>query len=129
MTDPISDFLTRIRNAARVRHKKVDIPASGLKKNMAQILFEEKYINGYSILQEGPQETIRIYLKYQNDKSVISGLRRISTPGLRRYVSGKSIPRTLNGLGITIISTPKGVMTDHKARRENVGGEILCSIW
>lgn len=129
MTDPIADYLTRIRNAARVRHKKVDIPASWLKKSITQILFEEKYIHGYSIVKEGVQEVIRIYLKYSGSKSVITGLRRISTPGLRRYESKDNIPRTLNGLGLTIVSTPKGVMTDQKARQEKVGGEIICSIW
>ncbi len=129
MTDTIADYLTRIRNAAKVRHKKVDIPASFMKKNITQILYEEKYINGYSIIQDGPQDTIRIYLKYNDNKSVITGLRRISTPGLRRYEPTEKIPKTLNGLGITIVSTPKGVMTDDRARREHVGGEILCSIW
>ncbi len=129
MTDPIADYLTRIRNAVGVRHKKVDIPASGLKKSITQLLYEEQYILGYSILQEGPQGTIRIYLKYRENKSVISGLRRISTPGLRRYSSAEKLPRTLNGLGITIVSTPEGVMTDHAARKRNLGGEVLCSIW
>lgn len=129
MTDPIADYLTRIRNAVGVRHKKVDIPASGLKKSITQLLYEEQYILGYSILQEGPQGTIRIYLKYRESRSVISGLKRISTPGLRRYSPAEKLPRTLNGLGITIISTPEGVMTDHTARKRNLGGEVLCSIW
>lgn len=129
MTDPIADLLTHIRNAARVRHKKVDIPASNLKKRITQILYEEKYIHGYSVLDDIPQGTIRIYLKYYENKSVITGIKRISTPGLRYYEPSKNLPRTLNGLGITILSTSKGVMTDHQARKENVGGEILCSVW
>jgi len=130
MTDPIADFLTRIRNAMRAGHKQVQIPASNMKKGLAHILYEQKYINGYSILDNPPQGAIRIYLKYDSEgKSVISGMQRYSTPGLRKYSGSKGIPRTLNGLGITIMSTPKGLMTDANARKENIGGEILCRIW
>lgn len=129
MTDPIADFLTRIRNAIRVRQKKVDVPASKMKKSLAQILYDEHYISGYSVMSDSPQGTIRIYLKYQNGESVIQKMERISTPGLRKYAKSGAIPRTLNGLGITVISTPRGVMTDHQARKENIGGEVLCRIW
>ena len=129
MTDPIADYLTRIRNAAKVRHKKVDIPASNLKKSLTRILYDEQYIHGFSILTDTPQGTIRVYLKYKDNKSVITGMKRISTPGLRRYEASVKLPRTLNGLGLTIISTSKGLMTDHQARKENLGGEIVCSIW
>ncbi len=129
MTDPIADFLTRIRNAIRARHKQVEIPASKLKISLAQILYDQKYISGYSVLQDGPQGTIRIYLKYIDGTSSISGLERYSTPGLRRYAGANELPRTLNGLGITIISTPRGVMTDHDAKTHNVGGEVLCKVW
>jgi small subunit ribosomal protein S8 len=129
MTDPIADFLTRIRNAVRAQHKQVDIPASNLKKSLAHILYEQKYINGYSVLADNPQGTIRVYLKYKDGLSVISGLERISRPGLRQYAGTQDIPRTLNGLGLTIVSTPKGVMTDAQARKMHVGGEVLCRIW
>lgn len=130
MTDPIADFLTRIRNAMRARHKKVDIPASNLKKELARILFEQKFVHGYSYLEDSPQGTIRIYLKYDPaGRSVITGLERVSTPGLRKYAGVSDLPRTLGGLGLTIVSTPKGVMTDAQARQHQVGGEVLCRIW
>jgi small subunit ribosomal protein S8 len=129
MTDPIADFLTRIRNAGRAKHKQVDIPASNLKKSLAHILYEQRYINGYTVLDTAVQGTIRIYLKYRNGAPVITGLERISRPGLRRYAGAGEIPRTLNGLGLTIVSTPRGVMTDAQARRDHVGGEVLCRIW
>lgn len=129
MTDPIADFLTRIRNAAKAGHKKVDIPASKIKKSLTQILFDQGFISGYSVLEEGPQGAIRIYLKYEHGRPVIEGLQRISTPGLRKYAGADAIPRTLNGLGLTIVSTPQGIMTDAQARARNVGGEILCRIW
>lgn len=129
MTDPIADFLTRIRNAVRAQHKQVDIPASNLKKSLAHILYEQKFINGYSVVQDNPQGTIRVYLKYKDGQSVISGLQRISKPGLRQYASTTDIPRTLNGLGLTIVSTPRGVMTDAQARKLHVGGEVLCRVW
>jgi small subunit ribosomal protein S8 len=129
MTDPIADFLTRVRNAIRAKHKQVDIPASNMKTALAQILYEQKFISGYSVLEDCPQGTIRIYLKYVDGNPSISGLQRVSTPGLRRYSSANDIPRTISGLGVTIVSTPKGVMTDFDARKNNVGGEILCRIW
>lgn len=129
MTDTIADFLTRVRNALKAGHKQVNIPASNMKKSISQILYEEKYINGYQVLDNGPQGTIRIFLKYNDGAPTISGLERISTPGLRIFKGAGEIPRTLNGLGLTIVTTPKGVMTDARARAENVGGEVLCRVW
>jgi small subunit ribosomal protein S8 len=129
MTDPIADFLTRIRNSIRAQHKQVEIPASNMKLGLTEILYHQGYISGYSLLKDSPQGTIRIYLKYKGGRSVIEGLERISSPGLRRYSGAHSVPRTLNGLGITIVSTPKGLLTDAQARSENVGGEVLCRIW
>lgn len=129
MTDPIADYLTRIRNAGRAQHKHVDIPASNLKVSLTEILYQQNFINGYSILKDSPQGSIRIYLRYRDNKPVIEGLERISTPGLRRYMGANDIPRTLNGLGVTIVSTPKGLLTDAQARQQNVGGEVLCRIW
>ena len=132
MTDPISDYLTRIRNASRAKHSKVDIPASNITKAMTHILMDEGYIRNYTVVddQVHTQGLIRIYLKYNKDKvSAITGLRRISRPGHRRYTKVDSIPRVLNGLGIVILSTPSGILTDKKARNERVGGEILCYVW
>ncbi len=129
MTDPIADFLTRIRNAGRAQHKHVDIPASKMKVSLTEILYQQNFIHGFSIVENPPQGTIRIYLRYRDGKSVIEGLERFSTPGLRRYMGAQDIPRTLNGLGITIVSTPKGLLTDAQARQQNVGGEVLCRIW
>jgi small subunit ribosomal protein S8 len=129
MTDTIADFLTRVRNALGAGHKQVDIPASNMKKSIAHILYEEKYINGYQVIDDGPQGTIRIFLKYNEGSPTITGLERISTPGLRVFKGAQDIPRTLNGLGLTIVTTPRGVMTDARARQENVGGEVLCRVW
>ena len=129
MTDPISDFLTRIRNAAKAKHKRVDIPASNLKKAVAQILLEEKFITGYTMLEDGKQGMLRIQLKYNSGKSVIMGLRRVSRPGLRLYRSSDELPRVLGGMGIAILTTSKGLMTDHRARKEHVGGEVLAYVW
>lgn len=130
MVDPIADYLTRIRNAAMARHNKVDIPASKMLKAITQILYEEGYILNYTTLEDNKQGMLRIYLKYgENKKSVIRGLKRVSSPGLRYYVSVENIPRVLGGLGIAILSTPKGVLTDKKARKERVGGEVLCYVW
>jgi small subunit ribosomal protein S8 len=132
MTDPIADYLTRIRNATRAYHSKVDIPASHIIKEMTRVLSEEGYIRNFTIIDEPNQRqgVVRIYLKYGEGKtSVIKGLRRISRPGLRRYTRVDNIPRVLNGLGIVVLSTPKGILTDKQARKENVGGEILCSVW
>ena len=130
MTDPIADFLTRIRNAVRAHHKQVEIPASKMKIGLTEILYQQNFINGFSILNDTPQGTIRIYLRYGKDgEPVIEGIERISTPGLRKYSPATEIPRTLNGLGVTIVSTPKGLLTDAQARQQNVGGEVLCRIW
>jgi len=130
ITDPIADMLTRIRNANSARHDSVDIPGSNLKRAIADILLEEGYIKDYQFIEDGKQGIIRITLKYgANKEKVISGLKRISKPGLRVYASKDELPRVLKGLGIAIISTSKGVMTDKKARKENVGGEVLAFIW
>lgn len=130
MTDPIADYLTRIRNAIKARHTKVDIPFSGLKEEITKILVEYRYIKNYIKIDDGKQGLIRIYIKYtDDDKSVIKTLKRISKPGLRRYVKSTEIPRVLNNLGIAILSTSKGVVTDREARQRGVGGEVLCYIW
>jgi len=129
ITDPIADMLTRIRNAGAARHQTVDIPASKMKKAIAQILLDEGYIKGFTVLKEGVQGTIRVTLKYSNREKVISGLRRVSKPGLRVYAGADELPRVLKGLGIAIISTSKGVITDKKARELNVGGEVLAFVW
>lgn len=130
MTDPIADFLTRIRNATQVKHSKVDIPASNLLKEMTRILLEEGYIRNFTMIDDNKQGTIRIYLKYGNDKQcAIHGLKRISRPGYRQYTNLSSIPRVLNGMGIAMLSTPKGILTDKQARKERVGGEVLCHVW
>ena len=129
-TDPIADMLTRIRNANRNKFKTVDVPASNIKKNIAEILFEEGYIKAYEEITNENQGIIRISLKYtEKGKKVISGLKRISKPGLRIYASKEELPKVLNGLGIALISTSKGVMTDKKARELGVGGEVLAYIW
>ena len=130
MTDPISDYLTRVRNAIKARHRIVDIPASGLKKEITKILFDKGYILSYKFVDEGPQGTIKIALKYHpvTKVSAIKTLERASRPGLRKYSGGGELPRVLNGLGIAIISTSKGVMSDKEARRDNVGGEVVCYI-
>lgn len=130
MTDPIADMLSRIRNSSSARHKSVEIPASNQKKDIARILKEEGFINDFEVEEDDKQGIIKIDLKYgENDERVISGLRRISKPGLRVYVKANEVPRVLGGLGIAIISTSKGVLTDKEARAENIGGEVLCYIW
>jgi small subunit ribosomal protein S8 len=130
MTDPIADYLTRIRNAALARHSKVDVPASKLLTEVTKIFQEEGYILNFTTLEDNKQGVLRIYLKYgRNKKSAIKGMRRVSAPGLRRYVGVDEIPKVLNGMGIAILSTPKGVLTDRKARHEKVGGEVLCYVW
>lgn len=131
MTDPIADFLTRIRNAAIAKHRVVEIPASNLKKEMTKILFDQGYILSYKFIENKVQDNIKIALKYDKDSKqpVIQKLERISTPGLRKYAGANEMPRVLNGLGIAIISTSKGVMTNKKARQENVGGEVLCYVY
>lgn len=130
ITDPIADMLTRIRNANNARHTTVDIPASNMKKAIANILLEEGYIKNVEIIEDNIQGIIRITLKYgENKQKVLTGLKRVSKPGLRSYASKDELPRVLKGLGIAIISTSKGVMTDKEARRQNVGGEVLAFIW
>ena len=130
MTDPIADMLTRIRNANMVKHETVDVPASNMKKELARILLEEGFIRGYDVIEDGKQGIIRIQLKYgQIGERVITGLKRISKPGMRVYASKHEIPRVLNGLGISVISTSKGILTDKQARKENVGGEVICYVW
>lgn len=130
VTDPIADMLTRIRNAQIARKVLVDVPASNMKKSIAQILLDEGYIKGFTVLDEGTQGLIRIQLKYGPDKSrVISGLKRISRPGLRVYARKDQIPKVLGGFGVAIMSTSRGVMTNKVAKTENVGGEVLCYIW
>ena len=130
ITDPVADMLTRIRNANTAKHESVDVPASNLKKAIAKILLDEGYIKSYEIVEDGTQGIIRIQLKYLAGKEkVISGLRRVSKPGLRVYAGADELPRVLKGLGIAIISTSKGVMTDKAARAAHVGGEVLAFIW
>lgn len=129
VTDPIADFLTRIRNAVKARKKVVEIPASGMKVKMAEILKENNFINDYKVEEDNKQNILQISLRYIDETPSISGLKRISKPGLREYCDQTSIPRVLNGLGIAIISTSKGLMTDKQAKKESVGGEVLCHIW
>ena len=130
ITDPIADMLTRIRNAAAARHPQVSVPASGMKKAIAQILLDEGYIKSFQIIEDGTQGVIRITLKYLPGKEkAIQGLRRVSKPGLRVYAGADELPRVLKGLGIAIISTSKGIMTDKAARAANVGGEVLAFVW
>jgi small subunit ribosomal protein S8 len=128
-TDPIADYLTRVRNAVRANHRVVEVPASNLKKAITKILFDQGYILSYKFDDESVQGTIKIALKYDDKKqSVIRKIERVSKPGLRKYASSSELPRVLNGLGISIVSTSKGVMTGKQARRENVGGEVICSV-
>ena len=130
ITDPVADMLTRIRNANTAKHESVDVPASNLKKAIAKILLDEGYIKSYEVVEDGTQGVIRIQLKYLAGKEkVISGLRRVSKPGLRVYAGADELPRVLKGLGIPIISTSKGVMTDKAARANHVGGEVLAFVW
>lgn len=129
LTDPIADYLTRIRNAILRKYPTVEVPASNMKKAITKILKEEGYIEDFEVIDDKKQGIIKITLKYEDGVSAISGLERISKPGLRHYSTAEKLPKVLNGLGIAIISTSKGVMTDSKARSENVGGEVLCYIW
>ncbi len=128
-TDPIADMLTRIRNANAAKHICVDVPASNVKKAIAEILLEEGYIKNYQIIEDGKQDIIRIALKYNGKERAISGIKRVSTPGLRIYKSKDELPKVLKGLGIAIVSTSKGIMTDKNARKENVGGEVMAFVW
>ena len=129
ITDPIADMLTRIRNASAAKHATVDIPASNMKKAIAEILLEEGYIKNFQIISDGIQGVIKIALKYNGTERAIAGLRRVSKPGLRMYAGAEELPKVLKGLGIAIISTSKGVMTDKKARVAHVGGEVLAFVW
>jgi len=129
-TDPISDYLTRVRNALKAKKKSVEIPASNMKKQISEILLKNSFISDYKF-EETPdnQGRIVVKLKYNNNESVILGLERVSKPGIRKYVGNKEIPRVLNGLGIAIVSTSKGLMTDKEARQQGIGGEVICNIW
>ena len=130
ITDPIADMLTRIRNANSAKHETVDIPASNMKKAIAQILVDEGYIASYKVIEDEKQGVIRVTLKYGENKSqVITGLRRVSKPGLRIYSNVEDMPKVMKGLGIAIVSTSKGIMTDREARKQNVGGEVLAFVW
>ena len=130
ITDAIGDMLTRIRNANSAKHDTVKVPASNMKKAIAQILVDEGYIKGFTVEEDGKQGVIEIALKYgPNKSSVITGIRRVSKPGLRTYCKSKNLPKVLGGLGIAIVSTSKGLLTDRKARKENIGGEVLCYVW
>jgi len=129
ISDVIADMLTRIRNANNAKHETVDIPASNMKKAIADILLEEGYIKGYQVIEDGKQGVIRITLKYNGKQKIIQGIRRVSKPGLRIYAGFEDMPKVMNGLGIAIVSTSKGIMTDKKAREAKVGGEILAFVW
>jgi len=130
MTDPTADYLTRIRNAIARRHSKVDVPASNIVKEITRILMEEGYIRNFTIIEDELQGKVRIYLKYNRDQeSAIQGLKRYSRPGYRIYAKADEIPRVMNGLGITIVTTPKGVLTDKRAKVERAGGEVICQVW
>lgn len=130
ISDPIADMLTRLRNALQARHPKVDVPSSNLKMEIARILKEEGYILNFKLVEEGPQKIIRIYLKYTAaNQPVISHIERISRPGCRVYSHGKDVPKVLGGLGINVVTTSKGVMTGAQARKDGVGGEVLCQLW
>ncbi len=130
MTDPIADMLTRIRNATMVRHDRTDVPASRLKLDIAKILKQEGFIRTFKVLEEGPQGTLRIYLKYAEDgESVIHGMERVSKPGRRVYRGVEDLPRVRSGLGVAVVSTNRGILTDEQARSLSVGGEVLCRVW
>ena len=130
LSDPIADMLTRIRNACHARHRKVDIPVSRVKREIARVLADQKYINSYTDIEKDRHVYLRLYLKYdENETPIISGLKRISTPGLRRYVSKDKVPKVLNGLGVAILSTSHGILTDRQTRELGVGGEVLCYVW
>jgi small subunit ribosomal protein S8 len=128
-TDPIADYLTRIRNGIKARHKRIDVPASNIKREITRILADKKFIAGYSEIKDNRQGVLRIALKYTEGTNAISGLQRISRPGLRLYTPADRIPRVMNGLGMALISTSQGILTDRDARVKKVGGEVLCYIW
>lgn len=130
MTDPIADMLTRIRNGNNARHESVDVPASNIKKELAEILVNEGFIKSFNVIDDGKQGVIKLDLKYgRNEEKIISGIRRISKPGLRVYAKSDEIPKVLGGLGIAVISTSKGILTDRQAREQGVGGEVICYVW
>jgi small subunit ribosomal protein S8 len=130
ISDPIADMLTVIRNGCRAKLKKVEVPASRLKQDMLRVLLMEKFISNYKYIEDGKQGKLKIYLKYTDDeKSVISGIQKLSTPGLRRYADKRHLPRVRGGLGIAILTTSQGVMTDKEARQKGIGGEVLCRVW
>ena len=130
MTDPIADMLTRVRNANTARHESVDVPASNIKKEIARILLEEGFIKGYDVIEDGKQGLIRLSLKYgKSGERVVTGIKRISKPGMRVYADRDSIPKVLNGIGISIISTSNGIVTDKQARELGIGGEVICYVW
>ena len=130
LTDPIADFLTRIRNANMAKHDSVEIPASNIKKSLAEILKQEGFIKDYEVTEDGKQGVIKVFLKYgPNGERVISGLKRISKPGLRNYVSADNLPKVLNGLGIASVSTSAGILTDKEAREKHIGGEVIAYVW
>lgn len=129
MTDPVADLLTRIRNACAAGHRRVDIPVSKLKTEIARLLRDNHYIQDYKVSSEGPHGVLRVFLKYHGEAPVIREVRRVSTPGLRRYVKSREIPRVKNGLGMAILSTPQGLMSDRDARRARVGGELIAVLW
>jgi small subunit ribosomal protein S8 len=130
VSDPVADFLTCLRNAIRAKHRKVDVPASRMKAELSKVLLRERYINNFKTIEDSKQGVLRVYLKYTaDDVSVISGLKRVSTPGRRVYVPKDRVPRVLGGLGTTILSTSKGMMTDREARDAGLGGELVCQVW
>ncbi len=129
VTDPIADYLTRIRNAVKARKKFVEMPSSGMKVGITEILKNNKFIKDYEVIEDNKQNVLKIYLQYVDGEPSIQGLKRVSTPGLRKYVGKDEIPRVLNGLGIAVISTSRGLLTDKEARKEGVGGEVICYIW
>ncbi len=129
LTDPIADLLTRIRNASKAKHEKVDIPASRIKNEIARILKDAGYVKNFKTIDDRKQGILRIYLKYDENNIGVVNLKRISKPGRRVYVDGLHVPRVLNGLGISILTTSKGILTDREARKNNVGGEVLCHVW
>lgn len=130
VSDPVADFLTCLRNAIRAKHRKVDVPASRIKTELSKVLLRERYINNFKTIEDSKQGVLRVYLKYTaDDVSVISGLKRVSTPGRRVYVAKDRVPRVLGGLGNSILSTSKGMMTDREAREAGLGGELICQVW
>jgi len=129
VTDPIADFLTRIRNALHAKKKFVEIPSSNMKLKMAEILKDHNFIRDFNIIEDSKQNVVRIHLKYKDGEPAISGLKKISTPGLRSYAGKDNLPRVLNGLGLAVLSTSKGLLTDKQAKNESVGGEVICHIW